>query len=226
MKPSILDTISILPNLEYHVFDGNIGINVSGGADSALLLFLTMKYYNTSIKILTLGNNQRHRKNVKAAMNVVERCIQLTGNTNITHNIHYTEIQNYESLSKMISYHRKNNDVDVMLGGRTQNPPKDITDRFKLGVTEDDRNPDVKQSTIIRVDDKIVGYKPFVNTNKKIIASLYEKYDLVDKLFSITRSCEYDPTSEYFNNIKDPEMGHCGKCWWCEERKWAFGRLE
>ena len=54
---------------------------------------------------------------------------------------------------------------------------------------------------------------------------MYKEANLLDELYPITRSCEYDPTSNYFKNIKNPGIGHCGKCWWCEERKWAFGTL-
>lgn len=228
-SPNIIDTIEILPQVEFHVFDGITGINVSGGADSAVLLYLTMKYSTENlINIFTLGNNQRYRRNVHAATAVVERCIQLTGNTNIKHHIHYCDIQNHESLSEMLTYHRNNSEIDVMLGGVTQNPPAEITDKFELEVTEDERSPGNTRDSIIRVGDKIVGFKPFVNSDKQAIAELYEKYDLMETLFPVTRSCEFDPTNIFFHNRKivDPGMGHCGRCWWCEERKWAFGRLE
>lgn len=226
--PKILDTIEILPNLEYHLFDGTTGINVSGGADSAILLYLTMKYSKSKLNILTLGNNQRYRRNVQAATAVIERCIQLTGNDNIIHHIHYTDVQSVDEIIKMIDYHRDQNEIDVMLGGMTQNPPEYVTDTFELDVTEDSRSPDTIRDPIIKLDSgKIVGFLPFVNLNKKVIAELYEKYDLMESLFPLTRSCEFDPTSGFFHGRKivDPGMGHCGRCWWCQERKWAFGRL-
>lgn len=228
-NPSITDTIEILPGLEYHLFDGITGINVSGGADSAILLYLTLKYSKNTIQIFTLGNHQRYRRNVKSAVDVIEKCIQLTGNANIKHHIHYADVQNLDALREMISYHRDNSELDVMIGGTTRNPPTDVTDTFELEVTEDDRSPLIERDRIVRLETgKIVGFKPFVNSDKKVIAELYEKYDLMETLFPITRSCEFDPTNEFFHNRKivDPGMGHCGRCWWCEERKWAFGRLE
>ena len=36
-------------------------------------------------------------------------------------------------------------------------------------------------------------------------------------LFPVTRSCELKGKLEYY--------GHCGKCWWCEERQWGFDQL-
>ena len=58
--------------------------------------------------------------------------------------------------------------------------------------------------------------KPFLGMDKKDIARLYEEEGILDDLFPLTRSCENDDTLDY----------HCGYCWWCDERKWAFnGRL-
>jgi 7-cyano-7-deazaguanine synthase in queuosine biosynthesis len=44
---------------------------------------------------------------------------------------------------------------------------------------------------------------------------IYKILNLETELFPITRSCENDDHIE----------SHCGKCWWCQERIWAFGRL-
>jgi len=44
---------------------------------------------------------------------------------------------------------------------------------------------------------------------------------LLETLFPVTRSCEWN---EHVVG-EDPGMEHCGNCWWCHERKWAFGRL-
>ena len=52
------------------------------------------------------------------------------------------------------------------------------------------------------------------------LQKLYDKYNLTYTLFPITRSCEgsdYETGNYTF---------HCGKCWWCEERMWAFGFLD
>ena len=60
---------------------------------------------------------------------------------------------------------------------------------------------------------------PFFVINKKWEAEVYKDLNLLDTLFPLTRSCEgsdYETGNYTF---------HCGKCWWCEERMWAFGRL-
>ena len=63
-------------------------------------------------------------------------------------------------------------------------------------------------------------YEPFKNIDKKFIAHIYKEYGLIDTLYPLTRSCEStDPDN------CDDYKGHCGNCWWCLERKWAFGIL-
>ncbi len=66
----------------------------------------------------------------------------------------------------------------------------------------------------ISVDTRV--YVPFANLNKKNIAGIYKELGVEKSLFIKTRSCE----------TEDHYPGHCGKCWWCHERLWAFGYLE
>jgi 7-cyano-7-deazaguanine synthase in queuosine biosynthesis len=51
---------------------------------------------------------------------------------------------------------------------------------------------------------------------------MYNQYDVMP-LFDLTRSCEAVPDEDA---AFDPEFekNPCGRCWWCLERKWAFGR--
>jgi 7-cyano-7-deazaguanine synthase in queuosine biosynthesis len=60
-----------------------------------------------------------------------------------------------------------------------------------------------------------IEVRPFFNMNKKNISAKYAELGLLDTLFPITKSCE----------DRSILKGHCGKCWWCLERKWAFGKL-
>ena len=57
-------------------------------------------------------------------------------------------------------------------------------------------------------------------------AHVYKHCDLTDALFTHTRSCEWHEGFEFNGKlVPNPEDEHCGECWWCQERKWAFGRL-
>lgn len=221
-------TLHFNSGVSFDIINGVKAINVSGGADSALMLYILMSNVNETIHILTLGNSRRGRKNVRAAMNVVEKCIQLTGNHNIIHYNNYTNVQSDETLFEMCM--RYKDTIDVLYAGMTMNPPLDVTQKFNLAVTEKHRNPGQKKSNYVEIPSwpEKIFYMPWVNIDKRTIASLYEELNILEELFPLTRSCEYDPMDKFFveNKTDDPGMGHCGECWWCEERQWGFGRLK
>ena len=207
------------------IYEGPIGVSCSGGADSSILLYHLMREVEQKIYICTTGNNQRNRYNVTGASRVVEKLIQLTGNSNIEHHISYCEVQTSEELFPKLSTYFKNNTVNIFYTGITSNPPIEVTDKFKLKITEHDRS-EKKKDLLIQIPNVGLAYTPWANVDKRKIAEMYKEANLLEELFPLTRSCEYDPTSSFFDVIEDPRMGHCGSCWWCEERQWAFGRLE
>jgi 7-cyano-7-deazaguanine synthase in queuosine biosynthesis len=204
------------------IYDGPIGVSCSGGADSSILLYYLMREKLDTIYIFTTGNNQRDRKNVAATVQVVEKLIQLTGNSNIEHHISYCDVQKTENLfPKLVKYEGT---INILYTGITSNPPKEVLDTFNLPVHAEQFERLQKNKPLLQRNNTI--YTPWFNIDKKKIAEMYSEAGLMEELFPLTRSCEYDPTSGFFKNIEDPGMGHCGECWWCEERNWAFGRLE
>ena len=52
------------------------------------------------------------------------------------------------------------------------------------------------------------------------LAELYNQYNITNTLFPLTYSCEGSA------ELTNTHTQHCEKCWWCEERYWAFGRYE
>lgn len=102
-----------------------------------------------------------------------------------------------------------NDTVDLVISAVTHEP-KDPTFDYKHGP-DDDRTQENQKNLW---DDRILT--PFINIDKKEIADYYVKNDLIESLFNLTRSC--------VSTTKDFSF-HCGKCWWCKERLWAFGRL-
>ena len=77
--------------VELEIVEGPVGIMVSGGVDSSILLYYLMKNTTYTIHIYTTGSNLKFRRNSIVAPVVVEKCIQLTGNNNVVHHIHYDE---------------------------------------------------------------------------------------------------------------------------------------
>jgi 7-cyano-7-deazaguanine synthase in queuosine biosynthesis len=61
---------------------------------------------------------------------------------------------------------------------------------------------------------------PFTYHDKKKIAELYDLLNVRNTLFPLTRSCEGGPSST------DNFQKQCGKCWWCKERIYGFGSLD
>jgi 7-cyano-7-deazaguanine synthase in queuosine biosynthesis len=206
------------------IYDGPVGIMVSGGVDSAILLYYLMKHSKDKIHIFSYNsprfNVTNHRVNISVAIQVVEACIKLTDNTNIEHHISYCK--NLFVMPKQFIEEKR---IKIVYGGVTSIPPKKVLDTFKLRSLElDNRDPNVERDVL---SSDGIWYAPWTNIDKKIIASMYKEENLIETLFSITRSCAYEPTLHWFrDHAKDPGLGHCGICWWCEEREWAFGRLQ
>ena len=67
-----------------NIYD-NVGVMLSGGVDSAILLYYLMKHCLNTIHIYTTGSNIKYRRNSIIAPKVVEKCIQLTGNNKVIH---------------------------------------------------------------------------------------------------------------------------------------------
>lgn len=190
------------------IVDGPVGVSCSGGADSSILLYLLMKHTKHKIYVFTTGNNQKTRKNVAAAVRVVEKCIQLTGNSNIEHHISYTDVQSWETTFPKLEMYLMAGFVTCIYTGITSNPPEEQLS----GNVELNRNPTVEKRTWY-LGNHVCS--PFYNIDKKKISQLYQQENIIDKLFPLTRSCE---------TTNDIGLDHCGECWWCKEREWAFGR--
>jgi 7-cyano-7-deazaguanine synthase in queuosine biosynthesis len=203
---------------ELAIYDEPVGIMVSGGVDSAILLYYLMKHSTSTIHIYTEGSNHKFRRNTIIAPQVVEKCIQLTDNINVIHHINYNKASTWNSLYDNPKSAVDSGLVKIVYEGVTMNPPDDIAKKFtpelESGIGRDG------SIGVFHSDNKF--YMPWANTDKRGIAQMYREENLMDSLFSVTRSCEYDPTCDYFDEIKDPQLGHCGECWWCKEREWGF----
>jgi 7-cyano-7-deazaguanine synthase in queuosine biosynthesis len=205
----------IINNITIEVPPGILGLSLSGGADSALLAYILMKTTTNPIHFFTVASKIKHRATIYSSVNVINKCIELTNNTNIFHHITYVEEQKRETFFQFLENQVDTKIVDIMYTATTNSPSKSVLDSFSSKLENDilkRRDP----STIKNVyshSRKI--YHPFVNIDKKDIKQLYEQLEILDSIFPLTRSCE----SVNLSN------GHCGKCWWCEERFWAFSRL-
>jgi hypothetical protein len=207
--------------------DGPIGVSISGGADSALLLYMLMSNVTQPIHIYNMWSSSRKFSFAKSIDNVIAVCSKLTGNVNYT--VHKVQVEPKESIEFCVNMlsNALNKDIDIIYLGLTKFPPKQVYLQFEqqqqdwhnefrsdeivhplFGLTINE-GPDTSSS----LDNR--AYVPLFNYNKKDIARLYKLFDLENTLLPVTRSCEDD----------DHPDSHCGKCWWCQERLWAFGHL-
>ena len=201
---------------EIPVYDKPVGVMVSGGADSALLLYILLQKYQSTIQIFTIANHKKFNYNAKAAIDVISKCIELTKNNNVEHHIFHRFIQQDSDFEDIPKLYQERNLVNKVFHGITANPPTEIVNTFPDEQSVNDirlRNPDIIKDECPKDSHFIL---PWVNINKKDIYYHYKNLGLLESLYPITRSCE---------SIIDLGPGHCGKCWWCYERQWAFGKL-
>ena len=194
------------------IMDGKLGIALSGGADSSLLLYILMTNTTAKLEIFTYAKNTNYRINALAATEVIEKCIQLTGNNNVEHYVRYENVYNRDLFFQRPIEYIDNNKITYMYTAVTANPPRDIADSF-LGKEEnsqhDKRNSEVQRPII---DGNWIT--PFYNINKKKIAEMYNVLGIRETLFPLTFSCE---------GVSKPGVyHHCNNCWWCKEREWGF----
>lgn len=211
----------------------NVGIKMSGGADSSLLCYLLCKYkleHRPDIKLFPItAVNKVKPYQYHYARKVIEFC---ENEFSIKFEEHTTSepvegnavlIREQEQLVDKLYSNKK---IDCHFTGITSNPPMEICEQFTQQYPHltrpTERDPTSKlKDTVLGVSfiyPSPITFRPFANTDKRGIAELYKMFDLTDRLFPITKSCEFKTT--------DVDALHCGdKCWFCLERHWGFGRL-
>ena len=201
-------------NIDIH--EGPIGISVSGGADSAILLYILMKHAPGPIHVYTCVGKSKNRVAPHVVSNLIGKLIDMTGrkDNEIFHHCSFVDDQHITNMFVLPRDNLNNGIINYMYTGTTANPPVNVTDDFfGDNFTHNERNPEVIRPYYKSRDNKF--YVPFINVDKQVIRGMYEELNVLEELFPLTRSCESFTLTE----------GHCGECWWCQERQWGFGRL-
>jgi NH3-dependent NAD+ synthetase len=106
---------------------GPVGIGISGGADSAVLLYILMSNIESPIHIYNMMAQFRRPVLEKHFDSVVETCSRLTGNTNYVVHKHYVEPdESAEFYIKMLTAALDKKEIDMVYLGLTKFPPKEI----------------------------------------------------------------------------------------------------
>tara|TARA_B000000609_G_C24123778_1_gene321148 strand:- start:219 stop:1028 length:810 start_codon:yes stop_codon:yes gene_type:complete len=203
-----------------------IGQWISGGADSSLLAYLLckkIKEENLNVKYQPISVRRGRPWNPVYAAQVlewIENDLQI--DFMLPHEIYYPPLIDSEMTETKIFWEKDNQNFregkfQILYSGITLNPPKDVDISLNKERNRDDDGTEKPVETRNGLRHYI---NPFFTINKKWEAEAYKDLGLLDTLFPLTRSCEgsdYETGNYTF---------HCGGCWWCEERMWAFGRLE
>ena len=204
--------------------DKNCAVCVSGGADSALMLYKILQNNKEHTHIFTYANNTLMLKNVTASTAVVNKCVELTGNHRVTHHVIHNEgdkPNGVDPLIDMVEPWVNKLDINTLYLGVTKNPPIEISDKFMYATWKDSTRDTVGENETLHIDDGFKIKTPWINIDKRGLANIYRQEGLLDTLFPVTYSCEWYP-----RDGDDPGTEHCGKCWWCQEREWGFERLK
>lgn len=192
-----------------------VGLSISGGADSAILAYYLMKNLDSPVHFFIYASKEKQNRTIKNALAVINKCQELTEKKTVHVHIQYEQTQERNPFLKYLVNAVDSGIVDILYTGTTSTPPKDIIRKFSdilsSGIAER-RNP-TRIKNLWSHGGKL--YHPFINLDKKDIANFYSQLGLLDTLFPLTSSCESIAHSDT----------HCEKCWWCQERIWAFKKI-
>lgn len=210
----LTDGKTVLSYFEKYPRNTNVGLALSGGVDSALLLFLFTKMAidrGDDIRIIPIHGYDTMRR-VAESWKTAEQIVtwiqeyfdhpkQLWDVNMFTYR--KTGIDKEKHHKPHFERLKKAYDLPVIVRGMSQGMPH-------RGRPVQELQTDKQLYDASAGEDWMIF--PWGTIDKKFIFTQYEKYGIMD-LSLLTVSCIGDP-------------GPCGKCFWCKERKWAFGNYD
>ena len=232
----------------------NIGISVSGGADSALMSVLlcsiisqlnseTNVHIITNVRCWKTRPWQRHNsldvfgwlKNSFPKIQFIRHENFIAPDLewgskgpNIIDEYGKLKSGNQIELRAHAEYVAHKEKLDAWYCGVTKNPDKEFDGRLM------DR--DIEDATLDRLIKPHMGglaCHPFTYVQKDWIVAQFKKLGIMD-LFNLTRSCEGDRDTypeifedlDYKTYVPGSPVPVCGKCFWCKERQWGEDQWE
>lgn len=211
-------------------------VKLSGGADSSIIYYAVcekLKHTDTKIIVVTLDTDFKDQY-IKGAKRVIQIVKELTGVEPYEHitmtvphsNENYTNGQ--ADLLKQV--HKKYGKIIPVYSGLTINPPHEEMLEFfmekyeSLGLDKEEVLSAIHTRDVSRDNKLDLDPSPgrlFGNVDKKGTAAAYKHYNMMDKLYPYTFSCESPPYVIGDNGLPI----HCKECFFCLERWWGFGRI-
>lgn len=208
-------TLTIPGEKELLLPNSTVGISVSGGADSALLLFLMLSQTQLPIQLFSVVSGWLDDCEIEVTKNIIDYMNREFPGRIIGQ---YIDCSKDPEHMEKILFRRpiqclyRDQTIKAFMNGATKTPTIEEQSHPPFGHVINDSIMNKRSPDILHPIKLGPGwYVPLKNLNKKDIAELYHQHNIMD-LFDLTRSCVVSPQ-------------HCGHCWWCAEREWAFGRL-
>jgi len=227
--------------------NAQIAISLSGGADSAILLhhLVPILQANKHNWMIVTGGDTARPWTGPAARKIAKMVLEHHGlnYTNIVHRFYgydTTKLSEADSQAMGIGKLVLEGEFDYLISGTTALPDEQTENLDAPGRPQERQENKILQEHNIRIlpngepctlsnmnagneTGKILTqWRPWSKVNKKWIAEEYKTLisnysEYGDLLFNTTISClSY---AEYTQNFTKP----CTYCWWCQEKKWAFG---
>lgn len=229
--------MAIIKDLPYGN-DQYVLVKLSGGADSSIVYYAVCDKFkdrdDVKIVVVTLDTDYKNQY-IASAKRIIQIVGGITGKYPINHmtSIVTHSDENYtRGQDKLVKRARKKYKITRMYSGLTRNPPADAMKRFvdqnyaKFNIDLDlahqsiDGRDKTRDRAFKMPDGLDVTGIVFRHGDKSLVADAYNYYNMMDILYPYTFSCESPP----FKFENDMPI-HCGHCFFCLERWYAFGRI-
>ena len=190
----------------------DIGLKISGGADSAIVCYMLAKYITEERPDITIhpvtGVSVLKGYQLIYSSQVLQKIESLTSIKFAKHQTRTVSNDNYVRDQDMfIKFLYKKNLFAHHYTGITANPTIDQTPELYTDQMPVERNRGPKKH-----DNT---FSPLINIDKRGVSEHYTRLGVLEELFPLTRSCE---------DLTDNFDTHCETCWFCQERFWGFNR--
>jgi hypothetical protein len=224
---------------------GNILVQVSGGADSASMLYSIAKIakeeQNPDRKIFPVTYKRNKPHNLISAPNVIRWIEANTGYKFAEHIIIDEGPEDENWPSRIVDRLRKlKHRINVTLEIDAQTALPGFPGEIPLEAQKDlgnsihgirQRAMSITDRLMDLGDEAVIYYitKPLWLVDKSFVAAIFHENNILD-LLPYTRSCESLP--EHNENFKytcltsEDLISRDTTCWWCVERRWAFRKYE
>lgn len=224
----------------------NVAVRLSGGPDSSIIYHAVCDFYKDDqqarIFPYTISTPLRPHSGTKAKA-VVDMVQKLTGVQPAKHYIAWHEDHNEHNSRERNSLEYtlaqdllcdqiiRSHSIDIHYSGLSINcPVQDLESAIALhgldetecrySLTTRDTSRDLPTEPVITKAKGMIMCLPFARDHKLAVRAEFDRYAVRQNLFPLTWSCEHNSQKDQ----QDPS--HCGKCYFCIERVYAFGGLE